>query len=90
MEALIKSCHLFFVCSGMPNVLQNNKLSISPGKVVLFSLFVACSDRSMEATMLFCCFSWVWSGWVWFGYLHLVEYPLKLPEYAILGGHCQA
>ena len=40
MEALIKSCHLFFVCSGMPNVLQNNKLSISPGKVVLFSLFV--------------------------------------------------
>ena len=64
MEALIKSCNSCWfsqACHGSPNVLQNNKLAMSLGKVVLFSLFVACSDISMEATVLSCCFSWVWS-----------------------------
>ena len=47
---------------GMPNVLQNNKLQISLGKVELFCLFVACSYTSREALVLSCRFSWVWSG----------------------------
>ena len=46
----------------MPNDLQNNKAPISFGKVELFCLLVACSYTSMEATVLSCCFSWVWSG----------------------------
>ena len=57
MEALVKSC-----TPGMPNVLQNNKLPISLGKIELFCLFVAFSYTSREATVLSCRFSWVWSG----------------------------
>ena len=45
----------------MSKVLQNNKATISPKRVELFCLFVACSYTSMEATVL-CRFSWVWSG----------------------------
>ena len=48
-------------CLGMRNVLQNNKLQISLGKIELFCLFVACSYTSREATLLSCRFSWVWS-----------------------------
>ena len=46
----------------MSKVLQNNKATISLGRVELFCLFVTCSYTSMEATVLSCCFSWVWSG----------------------------
>ena len=47
--------------AGMPNVLQNIKATISLGTVELFCLFVACCYTSMEATVLSCRFSWVWS-----------------------------
>ena len=46
----------------MSKVLQNNKATISPERVELFCLFVACSYTSMEATVLSCRFSWVWSA----------------------------
>ena len=46
----------------MSKVLQNNKATISPERVELFCLFVACSYTSMEATVLSCHFSWVWSA----------------------------
>ena len=36
MKALIKSCNICWVWSGMPNVLQNNKAPISLGRVELF------------------------------------------------------
>ena len=49
-------------CLDMPTVLKNNKLQMSVGKVELFCLFVACSYTSREASVLSCCFSWVWSG----------------------------
>ena len=62
MNALVKSCNTCWVWSGMPSVLQNNKLQISLGKVELFCLFVACSYTSREATVLLCRFSWLLSG----------------------------
>ena len=46
----------------MSKVLQNNKATICLGRVELFCLFVACSYTSMEATVLSCRFSWVWSA----------------------------
>ena len=46
----------------MSKVLQNNKATISLGRVELFCLFVACSYTFVEATVLSCCFSRVWSG----------------------------
>ena len=49
-------------CQGMSKVLQNNKATISLGRVELFCLFVACSYTFVEATVLSCCFSRVWSG----------------------------
>ena len=49
-------------CQGMSKVLQNNKATISLGRVELFCLFVACSYTFMKATVLSCRFSWVWSG----------------------------
>ena len=54
--------HVIFVgfcqaCMGMQNLFQNNKDSISVGRVELFCLFVACNCTSMEATVLSCCFS---------------------------------
>ena len=42
----------------MSKVLQNNKETISLGRVESFCLFVACSYTFMEATMSSCCFSW--------------------------------
>ena len=60
MEALVKSCNICWVWSsmlGMPNILQNNKLQVSVGKVELFCLFVACNYTSREATVSSCCFS---------------------------------
>ena len=62
MEALVKSCNICWVWSGMSKVLQNNKATISLGRLELFCLFVACSYTSVEATVLLCCFSWVWSS----------------------------
>ena len=62
MEALVKSRNIYCVCSGMPNVLQNNKLPISLGKFELFCLFVVFSYTSREVAVLSCCFSCVWSG----------------------------
>ena len=47
-------------CQGMSKILENNKATISLGRVDLFCLFVACSYTSMEATVLSCFFSWVW------------------------------
>ena len=44
----------------MSNLLQNKKVPIPLGRVELFCLFVACSDTSMEAMVLSCCFSYVW------------------------------
>ena len=63
MEALVKSCNIGFgqACPGMPNLLQNNKVPISLGRAQLFCSFVAFSYTSMEATVLSCHFSWVWS-----------------------------
>ena len=49
MEALVKSCTICSVWSGMPSILQNNKLQIFLGKIELFCLFVACSYTSREA-----------------------------------------
>ena len=49
-------------CQGMSKILEYNKATISLGRVDLFCLFVACSYTSMEATVLSCWFSWVWSG----------------------------
>ena len=46
---------------GKLNVFQN-KLTIFLRKVELFCLFVGCSYASMEATVLSCRFSCVWSG----------------------------
>ena len=46
----------------MSKVLQNNKATICLGRVELFCLFVACSYTAMEATVLSCRFSWVWSA----------------------------
>ena len=43
METLVKSCNVCWFWSGMPNVLQKNKLQMSLGKVELYCLFVACS-----------------------------------------------
>ena len=87
----------------MSKALQNNKATISLGRVELFCLFVTCSYTSMEATVLSCPFSWVrcsmpnvlWSNkslisFVNFfsgSYLHLVRYSLKLHKYGILGWH---
>ena len=62
MEALVKSRNICWVWSSMPrhaNVLGNNKVPISPERVELFCLFVACSYTSMEAKVLSCSFSWV-------------------------------
>ena len=64
-EALVKSCSIGWVCSacpGMSKFLQDNKATISLGRVELFCLFAACSYRSMKATVLSCHFSWVWSA----------------------------
>ena len=65
MCALVKSCNIYWVwsyaCPGMMNILQDNKVPISLGRVKLFCLFVACSYTSMEATGLSCHFSWVCS-----------------------------
>ena len=44
-------------CQGMSKILENNKATISLGRVDLFCLFVACSYTSMEATVLSCWFS---------------------------------
>ena len=55
MEALVKSCNICWVWSGMPghpNVLHNNKAPISLGRDVLFCLFVACSYTSLEASVI--------------------------------------
>ena len=63
MEALVKSCNICWVWSGMlgiSKVLQNNKATKSLGRVELFCLFVACSYTPQEATVLSWCFSWVW------------------------------
>ena len=47
----------------MSKVLQNNKATISLGRVELFCLFVfTCSYTVVEATVLSCRFSRVWSG----------------------------
>ena len=64
MEALIKSCSIccVWLCPVMPNILQNNILVISLKTVKLFCLFVAFSYTYMEATVLSCCYSWLWSG----------------------------
>ena len=56
--------HVIFVwfgqaCPGMPNVLQNNKVPISPERFELFCLLVACSYTSTEGTVLSCSFSWL-------------------------------
>ena len=56
------ACKKTCPCRGMPNVLQNNKLSISLGKVELFCLFIACSYTSREAKALSCLFSCVCSS----------------------------
>ena len=40
----------------------SSKITISLERVQLFCLFVVCSYTSMEATLLSCCFSWVWSS----------------------------
>ena len=63
MEALVKSCNICWVWSGMPGHAkpQNNKVSISLGRVELFCVFVACNYTSMEAAALSCHFSWLWS-----------------------------
>ena len=58
--------HVVFVGFGQAwpgklNVFQN-KLTIFLRKVELFCLFVGCSYTFMEATVLSCRFSWVWSG----------------------------
>ena len=45
----------------MLNLLQNKNVPIFLRRVELFCLFVACSYTSMEATVLSCHFSWVWS-----------------------------
>ena len=39
-----------------------SKITISLWRVELFCLFVACSFTLMKATVLSCCFSWVWFG----------------------------
>ena len=62
MEALVKSCNICWVWSGMSKVLQNNKATISLGRLELFCLFVSCSYTFMEAIVLSCRFSLVWSG----------------------------
>ena len=50
-------------CQGMSKALQNNKATISLGRVDLFCLFVfTCSYTVVEATLLSCRFSRVWSG----------------------------
>ena len=36
MEALVKSCNICWVWSGMLNLLENKKAPISPGRVELF------------------------------------------------------
>ena len=47
----------------MSKVIQNNKATVPLGRVELFCLFVACSSyATMEATVLSCRFSWVWSA----------------------------
>ena len=54
MEALVKSCNICWVWSGiagMPSVLQN-ELQVSLRKVELFCLSDACSETSREATVL--------------------------------------
>ena len=61
IETLAKSCNTCWVWSSMPNLLQNNKVPISWRRVELFCLFTAFSYISMDATVLPCHFSWVWS-----------------------------
>ena len=48
-------------CLGMPNISRNNKAPISPERAELFFVFVACSYTCIEAIVLSCSFSWVWS-----------------------------
>ena len=66
MKTLVKSFNICYVWSAMLNLsilnlLQNNKVPISLGRVELFCLFVACSYTSKEDTMVSCHFVWVWS-----------------------------
>ena len=61
LETLVKSCNTCWVWSSMLNLLQNNKVPISWRRVELFCLFTAFSYISMDATVLPCHFSWVWS-----------------------------
>ena len=49
-------------CPDMSKILQNNKATISLGRLELFCLFVSCSYTFMEAIVLSCRFSLVWSG----------------------------
>ena len=65
MATLVK--YLIYVgfrlaCPDMSKVFQNNKATVSLGRVELFCLFVACSYTYVEATLLSCCFSWAWSS----------------------------
>ena len=54
MEALVKSYNICWVWSGngMSKVLQNNKATISLGRVELCCLLVACSYTSMEPSVI--------------------------------------
>ena len=83
----------------MSKVLQNNKTTISLGRLSYFVYFVACSCTSMEATVLSCRFSWLWSGmpkvlWSnkspvslerveWFCWLFASSYFLHLVRYPL-------
>ena len=65
MEALGKSCNIFWVWFGIPGHAQrfpNDKVSISLGRAELFYLFIACSYISVEATVLSYRFIWIWSA----------------------------
>ena len=83
----------------MSKVLQNNKTTISLGRLSYFVYFVACSCTSMETTVLSCRFSWLWSGmpkvlWSnkspvslerveWFCWLFASSYFLHLVRYPL-------
>ena len=59
MEALVKSCNICWVMSGMPNALLNNKAPIFLVRLELYCLFFACSYTSMEFTVLPCLVGYV-------------------------------
>ena len=75
--------------------ITNQQLSL--GRVELFYLFVVCSYTSVEATVLSCCFSWVWSSmpkvlstnhqYFWKGLSDLVDF-LQAVIYVLLDIHC--